>query len=251
MDEFRDGLGDAAASIAAFLPKLAAFLLILVIGYFVAKILMKVVDGVLERVGFDKAVERGGVKKALANSKYDASSLLAKVVFYTIFLFVLTMAFGVFGDNPISDMLQGVIAYLPKVFTAILIVVIGAAVAAGVKEIVQASIGGLSYGKTLANAASLVILVIAGFAALDQLEIAPNIVNGLFYAMLAIIVGSAVVAIGGGGIKTMQQYWDRAAQRAEREQDRISQEGEGAGERIKERAQERAQQAREVQAGQR
>ena len=251
MDEFRDGLGEAGASIALFLPKLVGFLVILVVGYFVAKLLMKVVEGVLERVGFDKAVERGGVKKALENSKYDASSLLAKVVFYTVFLFVLTMAFGVFGENPISTMLQGVIAYLPKVFAAILIVVLGAAIAAGVKEIVQASLGGLSYGKTLANVASITILVIAGFAALDQLEIAPNIVNGLFYAILAIVVGSAVVAIGGGGIKTMQQYWDRAAQRAEREQDRMSQASEGAGERIKERAQERVQQAKEVQSGQR
>ena len=59
MDEFRDGLGEAGASIATFLPKLAGFLVILVVGYFVAKLLMKVVDGVLERVGFDKAVERG------------------------------------------------------------------------------------------------------------------------------------------------------------------------------------------------
>lgn len=251
MDEFRDGLGEAGASIALFLPKLVGFLLILVVGYFVAKLLAKVVEGVLERVGFDKAVERGGVKKALENSKYDASSLLAKVVFYTVFLFVLTMAFGVFGENPISTMLQGVIAYLPKVFAAIIIVVLGAAIAAGVKEIVQASLGGLSYGKTLANVASITILVVAVFAALDQLEIAPNIVNGLFYAILAIVVGSSVVAIGGGGIKTMQGYWDRAAQRAEREQDRMSQASEGAGERIQERAQERVQQAKEVQAGQR
>lgn len=251
MDEFRNGLGEVGASIAAFLPKLVGFLVILVVGYFIAKLLMKAVEGILERVGFDKAVERGGVKKALENSKYDASSLLAKVVFYTVFLFVLTMAFGVFGENPISNMLQGVIAYLPKVFTAILIVVLGAAIAAGVKEVVQASLSGLSYGKTLATIASVTILVIAGFAALDQLEIAPNIVNGLFYAILAIVVGSSVVAIGGGGIKTMQHYWDRAAQRAEREQDRMSQASEGAGERIKERAQERTQQAKEVQSGQR
>ncbi len=75
--------------------------------------------------------------------------------------------------------------------------------------------------------------------------------NGLFYALLAIVVGSSVVAIGGGGIKTMQQYWDRAAQRAEREQDRMSQASEGASERIQARVEERTQQAREVQAGQR
>jgi hypothetical protein len=47
--------------------------------------------------------------------------------------------------------------------------------------------------------------------ALSQLQIAPAIVNALFYAMLAIIVGSAVVAVGGGGIRTMQRYWERVA----------------------------------------
>ena len=80
-------------------------------------------DQVLERVGFDKAVERGGVKKALATSKYDASDLLSKVIFYGLFLIVLQMAFGVFGTNPVSDLLKGVIAYLPKVIAAVLIIV--------------------------------------------------------------------------------------------------------------------------------
>jgi len=53
--------------------------------------------------------------------------------------------------------------------------------------------------------------VLGVFMALDQLRIAPAIVNGLFYAILAIIVGSAIVAIGGGGIRTMQRYWERAS----------------------------------------
>jgi hypothetical protein len=40
-------------------------------------------------------------------------------------------------------------------------------------------------------------------------------VTGLWYAILAIVVGSAVVAVGGGGIKTMQRYWERATTTAE------------------------------------
>jgi hypothetical protein len=59
------------------------------------------------------------------------------------------------------------------------------------------------------------VLVFGAFAALDQLQIAPRIVTGLWYAILAIVVGSAVVAIGGGGIKTMQRYWERATTTAE------------------------------------
>jgi len=92
------------------------------------------------------------------------------------------------------------------VLVVILIVVIGAAVAAAVKEVVEASLGGLRYGKALAMVVSVMVLSIAVFAALDQLNIAENIVTGLFYAVLAIIVGSTIVAVGGGGIKTMSKY---------------------------------------------
>jgi hypothetical protein len=77
--------------------------------------------------------------------------------------FVLQLAFGVFGPNPVSTLIQGVIAYLPNVFVAIVIIVIGAAVAAAVKEIVDASIGGLSYGPGLALGAGTAALVIAMF----------------------------------------------------------------------------------------
>ncbi|MGI8789493.1 MAG: mechanosensitive ion channel family protein, partial [Actinomycetota bacterium] len=138
MDQFTDGIGDAIASIATFVPKLIGFLLILVIGYFIAKAVSKILDKVLEKVGFDKVVERGGVGKALEKSQYDASSILGKIVFYTLFLFVLQLAFSVFGPNPISELITGVIAYLPNVFVAIVIVVIGAAVAAAFKEVIEA-----------------------------------------------------------------------------------------------------------------
>jgi Conserved TM helix len=251
MDEFTDGLGNAWANIAEFLPKLLGFLLILIIGYFVVKAIAKIVDRVLERVGFDRAVERGGIGQALSKSRFDASDILSKVVFWALFLFVLQLAFGVFGPNPISDLIHGVIAYLPNVIVAIIIVVIGAAIAAAVKEIVEASLGGLSYGRGLALGASVAILAVAGFAALDQLNVAPAIVNGLFYALLAIVVGSAVIAIGLGGVDTMRRYWERAASRADSESSNIRQEAAGSKERIQQRAQERLDQARSAGAASR
>lgn len=242
MDQFRDGLGDAWATVATFIPKFIAFLAILIIGYFIAKAVEKVIDKLLERVGFDNVVERGGVKKALAKSKMDASSILAKVVFFAMFLFVLQMAFGIWGQNPVSELIQGVIAYLPNVFVAILILVVASAIAAAVKEIVEASLGGLSYGKGLAVGASVAILVLGAFAALDQLQIAPTIVNTLFTGLVVLVVGSGIVAIGGGGIKTMQQYWERAANKVEDESSNIKNEAQGSGEQIRQRAEERKQQ---------
>lgn len=215
--EWSQGIEDAFSNVAEFVPKLVAFLLILLIGWIVAKAIGKIFNGILERVGFDNAVERGGIRKALAKSKYDASDLLGKVVFYALFLLVLQAAFGVFGDNPISELIASVIAYLPKVFAAIIIVVVASAIAAAVKDIVQNSLSGLSYGRGLASAASILILVIGVFAALDQLEIAPSIVTGLFYALLAIVVGSAVIAIGGAGVTEMRPYVRRALERADAE----------------------------------
>ncbi|MGH9271698.1 MAG: mechanosensitive ion channel family protein [Ilumatobacteraceae bacterium] len=242
--EWSQGIEDAWSDIASFVPKFFGFLVILIIGYFVAKLIAKAVGAILERVGFDKAVERGGVKKALERSKYDASDIVGKIVFYALFLLVLTMAFGVFGDNPISEMLAGVIAYLPKVLAAILIVVIASAIGAAAREMIDASVGQLSYGTTLANGVGAAILVIGVFAALNQLEIAPEIVTGLFYALLAIVVGVTVIAVGGGGVGPMRSRWDNALAKYDEEKPKVQEASKGAKDRIADRARERAQQAK-------
>jgi hypothetical protein len=213
--DFESGLTEAWERIATFIPKLLGFLVILIIGYFVAKLVAKVVDGLLERIGFDRWVERGALKTALDRSKFDASDILSVVAFWAVFLISLQLAFGVFGPNPVSDLIQGIIAYLPNLFAAVVILVIVAALAKVVTDLLTAALGEVSGGEWIARAAGMAILVIGVFAALNQLQIAPAIVNGLFYALLAIIVGVAIVAFGGGGIQTARGYWERVGQRAD------------------------------------
>jgi cation transport ATPase len=236
--DLEGGLERAWESILTFVPKLLGFLLILGIGYFLAKALEKVLDGILERVGFDRLVERGGIQRALSRSKLDASSILARIVFYVAFLFVLQLAFGLFGPNPISDLLAGIIAFLPNLFVAVVIVVITAAVATAAKSLVDSVLGGLSYGRILSVMAAVAIWVIGIAAALNQVNIAPEIVNGLFYAMLALVVGVGIVAIGGGGIQPMRERWQRALSRVDEEAPRIRRETQGAGERVREQVDE-------------
>jgi Conserved TM helix len=213
--DFQGGIQNAWSNVATFVPKLAAALVILVVGYFVAKLISRILDRVLERVGFDRMVERGGVRQVLARSKYDPSDILAKLVFWTIMLFVLQLAFGVFGSNPISDLLRGLIAYLPNIFVAILIIVVAAAIARAVTDLLSNLLGAMQGGQLIAKGAGIAILVFAAFAALDQLQIAPRIVTGLWYAILAAVVGTTIVAVGGGGIRAMQRYWERVTSRAE------------------------------------
>jgi len=213
--DLEGGLEDAWENVATFVPKLLGFFLILLIGWFICKALAKLVNGLLERVGFDRWVERGQLKTALDKSKFDASDILAKIVFWAAFLFVLQLAFGIFGPNSISDLLAGLIAYLPKVFVAVLILVIAAALAKVVSELLEATLGATSGGPIIAKGAGIAILVVGVFAALNQLEIAPEIVNGLFYALLAVIVGAAIVAFGGGGIPVARRYLERWSSKAE------------------------------------
>lgn len=236
--DFGDSFQRFWDEVIAFLPNLGAFLLILVVGYFVAKLLEKVLDRVLQRVGFDRLVERGGVKQALERSKLDASSILARIVFYTVFLIVLQMAFDVFGDNAVSELLAGLVAFLPKLFVAVVIIVITAAVAAASKTIIETALGGLSYGRILAALAMGAVWVVGIAAALNQVEVAPEIVNGLFYGLLALVVGSAIVAIGGGGIEPMRQRIERSLTKIEAEAPQIRQEAKGSTEQLKQKADE-------------
>jgi hypothetical protein len=117
---------------------------------------------------------------------------------------------------------HAVIACLPLVFAAIVIVVTAAAIAAGAKGLIENSLGGLSYARILANTASGFILAIGVIAALDQLHIAPSVVNAVLYAALATVAGVVIVAVGGGGIRTMSSRWEAVASRYDDEKPRIA-----------------------------
>ncbi|HSL12396.1 MAG TPA: hypothetical protein VLA82_13885 [Actinomycetota bacterium] len=213
--DFEQGLEDAWSDIAAFVPKLVGFLLILLIGWFVAKALSKLADALLERVGFDRWVERGALRDTFTRSKTEPSDIIGVIVFWAVFLVALQLAFGIWGPNPVSELIEGLIAYLPNILVAVVILVIAGALAKAVTDILSATLAGATAGSWIARGGGIAILVVGVFAALNQLRVAPEIVNGLFYALLAVIVGSAIVAIGGGGIRTMSRYWDRWSTRLE------------------------------------
>ncbi|MFI5501676.1 hypothetical protein ACIA5E_21655 [Nocardia asteroides] len=205
--DFQQGLSDAWSSVAQFVPKLAAFVAILLIGWIIAKVVAKIVDAVLERVGFDRLVERGQIQKMMAKSKYDASDLLAKIAYYAILLIALQIGFGVFGPNPVSDLLTGIVAWLPKAAVAIVIVVIAAAIAHAVSELVTSMLGGLSYGPMLGRIAAVFIWGIGIIAALNQIGVATSVTTPILIAVLATIGGILVVGVGGGLVRPMEQRW--------------------------------------------
>ncbi len=228
-------------TLAEFLPKLIAFLLILIIGLIIAKLIAKAIGKLLEKVGFDKAVERGGVKKALEKSKFDASDIVGKLIYYALVLFVLQMAFGVFGPNPISALITQVITFPPSLIVAIIIIVIAAAIAAAVKTLIEGTLGGLSYGNVLAGIASAFILFLGVIAALNQIGVATTVTTPVLIAILASVAGVIIVGVGGGLIKPMQARWEGYLTKAEEEAPKMKEQAKNAPSVQEQAAQKKAQ----------
>ena len=205
---------DGFRSIATFVPKLVGFLVILAVGFFLAKAIAKIVDKLLERTGFDRAVERGGIRRALAKSQYDASDIVARVVFYAIFIPVLSAAIGTLGIEALTQPLAAFIALIPKILVALVLVVIGAALATAVKGIVTSTLGGLSYGTGLGAAAGALVMVLFAKAALDEVGVATTVTTALLYAVLASVAGVIIVGVGGGLVRPMQERWGGILDRA-------------------------------------
>jgi hypothetical protein len=195
--------------------KVVIFLLIMALGWLVARWIRRILGAFLHRVGFDRAAARGGLDRMLG--RYSASDLTARLVMFAFLLFILQLAFGIFGPNPVSDLIARGIAWLPGLFVAVIIVVVAAAVAGWVKDVINASLGGLSYGRALATAAQVAIIVLGIFAALNQIGVADSVITPVLWAFLAAIVGVLVVGLGGGLIKPMQHRWERMLNRAENE----------------------------------
>lgn len=220
-------LTDVWRSIILFVPRAIAFIAILVIGWIVARVVRKVIDAALERVGFDRAVERGGIGRALERSRYDASDILAKLGFYAVMLFTLQFAFGVWGPNAISDLIRGIVGWLPRAFVAIVIVVIAAAIANAVRDLLTDALGGLSYGRVLANVTAIFVLALGIIAALNQVGIATTVTTPILVAVLATIAGILIVGVGGGLVKPMQHRLELWLQRATTEQRMMRERGQG------------------------
>ncbi len=120
---------------------------------------------------------------------------------------------------------------------AIIIIVVAAAIAKAVNELISNTLGGLSYGRVLANIASAFILGLGIIAALNQVGVATTVTTPVLIAVLATIAGILIVGVGGGLIRPMQARWDGWLTTAEQETGRIREQVRNAPS-VKEQAQQ-------------
>ena len=105
----------------------------------------------------------------------------------------------------------------PRLFAAVLIVIVAAWIAGWVRDFFAEALSGLSYGRTIATVAQVVVLLFGIVAALNQIGVGNAVTLPLIITVLATIGGILVVGLGGGLIKPMQHRWERILNRAETE----------------------------------
>lgn len=196
-----DRLEEGVVQIVAFLPQLAAALGILLAGYAIAKMVERGTDATLHRIGFDRWMRDGGVSEALerTGTGFDPSTVIAKLVFWAVMLLVILLVANALGLAVVSALFAELLAYIPNVFAAVIILFIGLVLGEFVKEVVLASAGGVSGGSTLARAAKAVVVILSVFMALEQLDIAEDIVLVTFIAVVGAAALAAGIAFGLGG----------------------------------------------------
>lgn len=244
---FGTGLTRAFSDLFSFLPRLLGFLLILGVGYLIAHVVTRGLVRLALRLGLDRSVAASGLDRSLHRSPEQTVRLAGQVLFLLLMIVVLQAAFGVFATNPISHLLAAVVAFLPKLVVGLLIVAVAVAIAGFVRAGVAHLLADVSYGSALATAAAGFVVYLGVTAALVQVDVAREIVLPLFYAVLVVAAGVAVVGLGGALIVPMQSRWDRALGRAGEESSRMRQAYRDAREREQEER-EQAIQAAAVEA---
>ena len=217
--EISESLQGALDSFFEFLPNLLGFLVILVVGYFIAKAVKALASKGLQAVGLDRALSESDAGQYVAKVSPDArpSKLIATIVFWLVFLVVLMAAIGALEIPAVTAFMDDVLGYLPNVIAAVVIFVIAAALAGAVGGLIDRLMRDTTTRRLLRAAAPSLIMVIGVFMILNQLKIAEEIVTITYAALLSAVALGMALAFGLGGRSVAGRMLEDAYARRDRD----------------------------------
>lgn len=206
-------LSNAVNLIITFIPKLIGFLVILIVGLIIAAVVAKALTFLLRKVGFDRMADRIGLTRfeQRMGVTIDAAGLLGKIVYWFIVLIFLVPAADALGVPAISNILNQLVAYIPNVFVAVLVLFLGALAGTVVGDLVRGAVASANIGNPnlLAGIARWAIIGFAALIALEQLKITPDLINELFGALVAAVALAFGLAFGLGGQEAARRWLSR------------------------------------------
>jgi len=230
-----------------FLPRLIGFLLILLIGYIVAKVVKGLLAKVLESAGLDRALHTGSTGEYVNKVAPDVkpSRTIGAIAFWFIFLGAISIAVSQLGIAALTDFVGSIAAYLPNVVAAILIFVIAGVIAAAVGGLVARTMGDTPTGKIVGSVVPVLVMAIATFMILNQLQIAMEIVTITYAALIGGVFLAMALAFGLGGRSVAQRMLEDAYDKGQDKKGQVKDDmetGKERAERDAERVKAEAQQ---------
>lgn len=188
--------------IAEFLPSLFSALALLIGGYFIAKMMAKAVEKLLNKIGLDRLAENAGLLSSFSNGGMNASpsNLLSKIVFWLVFLTFIISASDALGLERVASTIDHFVLYLPKVISAMVLMLIGLFVAGFARTAIEAALGGMGMGyeKSVGNIVYALIVLIVISLSINQLEIETDLLNQVVIIFLTAGAGAVALALGLG-----------------------------------------------------
>ena len=178
----------------SYVPSLAGAIVILVVGWLVAKVVETIVVRMLKAVRLDVASDKAGISNVLAQGeiRLSLSELIGAIIYWLVILVVLATALNALNLAIAADLISRLVAYVPNILGAIFILVLGTFLANFVSAIVRtsASNAGLNSAKLLAKLTQTVLVIFAVIVAIEQLKIAS--------ALIVLAVNVVLISIGLG-----------------------------------------------------
>ena len=188
----------------SYIPSLAGAIVILVVGWLIAKLIEVVLVRVLKAVKLDLGSEKAGISNVLSQGeiKLTLSELIGAMIYWIIILVVIATALSALNLSIAAEMVSKLINYVPNILGAIFILVVGSFLANFVSTIVRtsASNAGIDNAKFLGQITQVVLVVFAVIVAIEQLKIAATLII-LAVNVILISVGLGIALAFGLGCK--------------------------------------------------
>jgi hypothetical protein len=238
-----DSVQQALNSFFGFLPNLLGFLVILIIGYVIARVVKAILTRVLTKVGFDKALHSGQTGQYVEKVSPGASpsKLVGSIAFWFLFLGAISLAVSALKIPALTTFVSAIYGYLPNVIAAVIIVVVAGAIAGTVAALVTKTMGDTPTGKLVASIVPLLIMAIATFMILNQLQIAPAIVTITYAVLLGSLGLGMALAFGLGARETAGQLVSGAYSKGQEQSGQVKRDMQTG----KQRGQQQAQQVKD------
>ncbi|RMS26851.1 TM helix protein [Pseudomonas coronafaciens pv. porri] len=188
--------------VANFIPNLFGALVVVLLGFVVAKLLDTLLSKLLAKLGLDRLVSGTGLTKLIgrAGVKVPVSTLIGKVVYWFVLLIFLVSAAESLGLQRVSATLDMLALYLPKVFGAALVLLVGVLLAQLVNGLVRGAAEGvgIDYSAGLGRIAQGLVIIISISVAISQLEVKTDLLNHVIVIALITVGLTVALALGLG-----------------------------------------------------